>query len=199
MTGCTGAQRLPPGQRRWSGLEHAVILSSALDSLETERPKRGIGQHKDMEASRSTIIKGFLAREGPQTLHQLYAGVTTRFPEQFKGVSRTTFKAIYIKNLKTFKQITVKQVVDATVLKRLAEDPASRVMPDHKKAWLVTIDTETAIKQNSGEIDLNTHHSKIIKDIEKETTRSKAFWTGDSNKPHDWKAALEAVGRKTSL
>ncbi|KAJ2757526.1 hypothetical protein IWQ56_006242 [Coemansia nantahalensis] len=152
-----------------------------------------------MDATRSTIIKGFLAREGPQTSHQLYHALMTRFPDQFKGVTRAKFKTIYLKNLKSFGQISAKHVTDEAVLKRLAEDPASKVRPEDKKAWLLTIDNKVVHKHATENVRLDQHHSEILENIEKESALSRAFWEGDSNTPHDWRAALRAAGHKTSL
>ncbi|KAJ2783230.1 hypothetical protein H4R18_001831 [Coemansia javaensis] len=152
-----------------------------------------------MEASRSTLIKSFLAREGPHTIGQLYEALTTRFPQQFGSVSRTKFKAVYLKNMKEFGQIKVKPCRDDAVLAKLREDPTSRVTSMREVAWLVSVNEDVAAKHLSDDIDLSVSHKSIVEQVDRETTRSKDFWTGKTNKPHDWRAALKAAGHKTSL
>ncbi|KAJ1829532.1 hypothetical protein LPJ56_000294 [Coemansia sp. RSA 2599] len=152
-----------------------------------------------MEASRSTIIKSVLVREGPKTMNQLFEAVHKSFPEQFKGVSRHKFKRVYLKNLKQFKQIEVKPERDPEVLEKLRMDPESRVTGARKEAWLIRVPQSMIAKYESGEVDLNKSHKSIVETIEQERSKSKDFWTGNSNKPHDWRAVLEASGHKVNL
>ncbi|KAJ1827834.1 hypothetical protein LPJ73_005855, partial [Coemansia sp. RSA 2703] len=118
---------------------------------------------------------------------------------QFKAVSRHKFKRVYLKNLKEFKQITVKPLRDPEFIAKLREDPESRVSPTKKEAWVVTIAESLMEKYLSGEVDLNKSSAGIVDTIEKERSKSKDFWEGNSNTPHDWRAILEASGHKTSL
>ncbi|KAJ1931071.1 hypothetical protein FBU59_006839 [Linderina macrospora] len=152
-----------------------------------------------MEASRSTIIKSLLAREGPKTMNQLFVALHKGFPAEFKGLSRHKFKRVYLKNLKEFKHIKVKPVRDPETLVRLRTDPDSRVGVTDKDAWLISIDESLAVKYQTGQVDLAVDHKQILSRIETERSKSKDFWEGKTNTPHDWKAALEAAGHKTSL
>ncbi|KAJ1721475.1 hypothetical protein LPJ53_004010 [Coemansia erecta] len=152
-----------------------------------------------MEASRSTIIKSILAREGPKTINQLFLAAHKAYPEQFKAISRHKFKRVYLKNLKEFKQIIVKPLRDPELLAKLREDPESRVTGTRKEAWVVTISESLMQKYLSGEVDLSKSSTEIVETIEKERSKSKDFWEGNSNTPHDWRAILEASGHKTSL
>ncbi|KAJ2859392.1 hypothetical protein FB639_005788, partial [Coemansia asiatica] len=145
-----------------------------------------------MEASRSTIIKSILVREGPKTINQLFTAAHKSFPEQFKGVSRHKFKRVYLKNLKEFKHVEIKPVRDPEVLEKLRQDPESRVTAAKKEAWLVRISDSLITKYESGKVDLGTSHKNIIEKIEQERSKSKDFWAGSTNKPHDWRAVLEA-------
>ncbi|KAJ2381819.1 hypothetical protein H4S02_006047, partial [Coemansia sp. RSA 2611] len=72
-----------------------------------------------IEASRSTIIKSLLSREGPKTINQLYVALHQTFPDNFKGMSRHRFKRVYLKNLKEFKHIRVKVSRDPELLDKL--------------------------------------------------------------------------------
>ncbi|KAJ1954129.1 hypothetical protein EC988_002597 [Linderina pennispora] len=152
-----------------------------------------------MEASRSTIIKSLLAREGPKTMNQLFVALHKGFPQQFKGMSRHKFKRVYLRNLKEFSHIKVKPVRDPEVLQKLREDPDSRVGMTDKDAWLFSIDESLAAKYQSGQVDLAVDHNQILDLIGAERAKSRDFWEGNTNTPHDWKAALEAAGHKTSL
>ncbi|KAJ2345859.1 hypothetical protein IWW50_003193 [Coemansia erecta] len=152
-----------------------------------------------ISASVSTIIKSILARTGPQTQHKLFAMAHESFPNEFSGITRHKFKSIYIRNLKEFKQIVIKPCRDAEIIEKLAVDPDTRVRTGQKEAWMVAIPDNLATKYISGEVDLNTSHSKIVSTIEDERAKSKEFWQGETNQPHDWKAILEKAGHKTSL
>ncbi|KAJ1877480.1 hypothetical protein H4R99_007289 [Coemansia sp. RSA 1722] len=152
-----------------------------------------------MEASRSTIIKSILVREGPKTINQLFLAAHKSFPEQFKGVSRHKFKRVYLKNLKEFKHVEIKPVRDPEALEKLRQDPDSRVTIAKKEAWLVRISERLIAKYESGQVNLDTSHKDILKKIEQERSKSKDFWAGNTNKPHDWRAVLEASGHKVGL
>ncbi|KAI8324863.1 hypothetical protein GQ54DRAFT_41483 [Martensiomyces pterosporus] len=152
-----------------------------------------------MEASRSTIIKSLLAREGPKTMNQLFVALHKSFPEQFRGVSRHKFKRVYLRNLKEFQHIKVKPCRESELLEKLRADPESRVGHLDKVAWLIHIGDSLAPKYTSGSVDLNTSHKTILDRIETERAKSKDFWEGRSNTPHDWRAVLEAAGHKTTL
>ncbi|KAI7834986.1 hypothetical protein BX661DRAFT_168168 [Kickxella alabastrina] len=152
-----------------------------------------------MEASRSTLIKSLLAREGPKTINQLFTSVLKTFPSEFQGVSRHKFKRIYLRNLKEFKQVAVKPERDPDALAKLRLDPESRITATDKIAWMVQLADPLMNKYLSGEVDLTKNHNTILKTIDMERAKSKDFWEGKSNTPHDWRAVLEAAGQKTSI
>ncbi|KAJ2324602.1 hypothetical protein IWW51_003195 [Coemansia sp. RSA 2702] len=152
-----------------------------------------------IDASISTIIKTVLAQTGPQTRHQLFARVNKMFPQEFKNMSRHKFKSVYITNLKEFKQIREKPTRDPEVIEELAKDPDSRVKSGQTDVWVISMEDAAATKYTSGSVDLATSHNKIQKAIDRERTKSRDFWEGKSNTPHDWKAILESSGQKTSL
>ncbi|KAJ2879199.1 hypothetical protein IWW38_006163 [Coemansia aciculifera] len=151
------------------------------------------------EASRSTIIKSLLTREGPKTINQLYMALHTSYPDNFKGMSRHKFKRVYLKNLKEFKHIKVKVCRDPDVLEKLRNDPESRVSTTAKEAWMIEVEDSLARKYLSGDVDLGVNHKQILDKINSERTKSKDFWEGKTNVPHDWRAVLNAAGEKTSL
>ncbi|KAJ2743581.1 hypothetical protein GGI20_003641 [Coemansia sp. BCRC 34301] len=151
------------------------------------------------EASRSTIIKSLLSREGPKTINQLFMALHTSFPENFKGMSRHKFKRVYLKNLKEFKHIRIKVHRDPDLLERLRNDPESRVTATDKEAWMVEVEDSLARKYLTGEVDLSVNHKQILDKIHTERARSKDFWEGKTNVPHDWRAVLNAAGEKTGL
>ncbi|KAJ2905814.1 hypothetical protein GGI21_004122 [Coemansia aciculifera] len=151
------------------------------------------------EASRSTIIKSLLTREGPKTINQLYMALHTSYPDNFKGMSRHKFKRVYLKNLKEFKHIKVKVCRDPDVLEKLRNDPESRVSTTAKEAWMIEVEDSLARKYLSGDVDLGVNHKHILDKINSERTKSKDFWEGKTNVPHDWRAVLNAAGEKTSL
>ncbi|KAJ2163148.1 hypothetical protein GGF46_000077 [Coemansia sp. RSA 552] len=152
-----------------------------------------------MEASRSTIMKSILAREGPKTIQQLFVAVKKSFPEQFEEVSRHKFKNVYVKNLKGTQQIQVKPQRDPEALKKLYMDPDSRVTSGQKVAWVLRLNDNIAAKYQEGEISLDTSAKSIVERIDEERSKSKRFWEGATNTPHDWRAALKARGDKTHL
>ncbi|KAJ1736257.1 hypothetical protein LPJ61_000041 [Coemansia biformis] len=153
----------------------------------------------EMTASRSTIIKAYLAHEGPQTIRRLYEGVINRFPEQFAGVSRHKFKTIYLKNMRDFKQITMKLHRGEAPEGMSEKEFTKRAIAEKKGEWLVILDSKVAEMQLSGKVDLDVNHQSILDHIRNESAISKDFWEGRSNQPYDWRAVLEAAGRKTSL
>ncbi|KAJ1906084.1 hypothetical protein LPJ71_004389 [Coemansia sp. S17] len=151
------------------------------------------------EASRSTIIKSLLSREGPKTINQLYVALHNSFPDNFKGMSRHKFKRVYLKNLKEFKHIKIKVHREPELLERLRNDPESRISVTDKEAWMVEVADSLARKYLSGDVDLGVNHKEILDKINSERTKSKDFWEGKTNVPHDWRAVLKAAGEKTSL
>ncbi|KAJ1824061.1 hypothetical protein LPJ60_001050 [Coemansia sp. RSA 2675] len=152
-----------------------------------------------IEASRSTIIKSLLSREGPKTINQLYVALHQTFPDNFKGMSRHRFKRVYLKNLKEFKHIRVKVSRDPELLDKLRSDPESRVTASDKEAWLIEVAEPLAVKYLTGQVDLGVNHKDILEKINTERSKSKDFWEGKTNVPHDWRAVLKAAGNKTSL
>ncbi|KAJ2492889.1 hypothetical protein IWW37_001061 [Coemansia sp. RSA 2050] len=152
-----------------------------------------------IEASRSTIIKSLLSREGPKTINQLYVALHQTFPDNFKGMSRHRFKRVYLKNLKEFKQIRIKVCRDPELLEKLRNDPDSRVTASDKEAWLIEVAESLAVKYLAGQVDLGVNHKNILEKINTERSKSKDFWEGKTNVPHDWRAVLKAAGEKTSL
>ncbi|KAJ2063164.1 hypothetical protein GGI17_001900 [Coemansia sp. S146] len=151
------------------------------------------------EASRSTIIKSLLSREGPKTINQLYVALHNSFPDNFSGMSRHKFKRVYLKNLKEFKHIKIKVHRDPELLEKLRNDPDSRVTPTDKEAWMVEVADSLARKYLTGDVDLGVNHKEILDKINSERAKSKDFWEGKTNVPHDWRAVLKAAGEKTSL
>ncbi|PIA19141.1 hypothetical protein COEREDRAFT_5667 [Coemansia reversa NRRL 1564] len=152
-----------------------------------------------MEASRSTIIKSLLAREGSMVQRQLYKTLMTTFEDQFKGVSYTKFKDVYLKNLREFKQVDVKPCNDADLLKKIKANFATEFPsePTPKTIWIVSIKTSLAARYASGAIGENTDTKEIIQKVESERLRSKDFWQGKSNEPHDWKAIAKKFRSKS--
>ncbi|KAJ2799076.1 hypothetical protein H4R20_004577 [Coemansia guatemalensis] len=147
-----------------------------------------------MEASRSTIIKSLLAREGHMFQRQLYATVMSSFSQQFKGVSFTKFKDVYLKNLKEFEQISIKPCTDEDALNKLRasfkEKYPTQTFP--KTMWVVSIKPSLAARYSSGAIGSSTNTKELIKKVEEERMKSKDFWEGKSNTPHDWKAIAKS-------
>ncbi|KAJ2464537.1 hypothetical protein EV174_006796 [Coemansia sp. RSA 2320] len=123
----------------------------------------------------------------------------TSFPENFKGVSRHKFKRVYLRNLKEFKHIKIKVCRDPEILQKLRNDPESRVGPTDKDAWLIEIEDSLARKYLTGDVDLGVNHKDILSKITSERAKSKDFWEGKNNTPHDWRAVLNAAGHKTKL
>ncbi|KAJ2811504.1 hypothetical protein H4S07_002023 [Coemansia furcata] len=151
------------------------------------------------EASRSTIIKSLLSREGPKTINQLYVALHKSFPDNFQGMSRHKFKRVYLKNLKEFKHIKIKVHRDPDLLEKLRNDPESRVTLTDKEAWMIEVEDSLAKKYLTGDVDLGVSHKVILEKINTERAKSKDFWEGKTNVPHDWRAVLKAAGAKTSL
>ncbi|KAJ2084436.1 hypothetical protein H4R24_000066 [Coemansia sp. RSA 988] len=148
-----------------------------------------------MEASRSTIIKSMLAREGPMLKRHLYNTIMTTFPEQFKGVSYTRFKDVYVRNLKEFQQISERTSNDDNLLveklkAKFAAEYPSEAIP--KTEWILTIKPSLASRYSTGAIGATTNTKEIIAKVEKERLRSKDFWEGKSNTPHDWRAIVKS-------
>ncbi|KAJ2718369.1 hypothetical protein GGI07_005788 [Coemansia sp. Benny D115] len=151
-----------------------------------------------MEASRSTIIKTILARQGPKTAQQLFLAAKNGFPNEFGQVSRSKFKNVYLKNLKEFKHIVAKPVRDPELMKKLLEDPESRAAGNNN-VFVYKICENIAAKYMSGEVDLLKSSIKIVDAIDAEKAKSKDFWEGKTNTPHYWKSVLEAAGEKVKL
>ncbi|KAJ1995810.1 hypothetical protein GGI25_000314 [Coemansia spiralis] len=151
---------------------------------------------KGLDASRSTIIKSILAREGPKTLSQLYEALVETFPEQFGNISRNKFKRVYVKNLKEFKQIIVKPLRDPEALEALRKDPKSRVTSARREAWMVSVSEATASKFTAENSELDNNQAGILDKIESARLKSKGFWEGKTNTPYDWRSILKASGAK---
>ncbi|KAJ1778743.1 hypothetical protein LPJ77_000048 [Coemansia sp. RSA 2523] len=140
-----------------------------------------------------------MARMGPQTQHKLYSAALESFPNEFAGISRCKFKETYIRNLKEFKQVIVKPCCDPEVITAMAADPDTRVRPGQKTIWLASIPDQLAAKYVPGNPAMTTSNIEVLDAIDEERTKSKDFWTGETNKPHDWKAILKEAGKPTSL
>ncbi|KAJ2478014.1 hypothetical protein IWW47_006149 [Coemansia sp. RSA 2052] len=121
------------------------------------------------------------------------------FPDNFHGMSRHKFKRVYLKNLKEFKHIKIRVHRDPDLLERLRNDPESRVSPTDKEAWMIEVEDSLACKYLRGDVDLGVNHKQILDKIDVERSKSKDFWEGKTNVPHDWRAVLKAAGEKTSL
>ncbi|KAJ1917449.1 hypothetical protein H4219_003192 [Mycoemilia scoparia] len=160
---------------------------------------------KEMKAEINTLIKLTIKNHGPQTLRQLYHNLLRTFPTQCSELTYSQYKAKHIKNLKNFGHLIIKPERNQEVLKELAKNPVeTRVSASMKEAWMVrlhpSIEELYKAKEEAGHpVDPEKSYKTIVSKIEEERSKSKGFWEGKTNKPHDWKAALKAVGHPTSL
>ena len=97
---------------------------------------------------------------------------------------------------------------DPSVLEELSKNPLeTRITVNKKEAWQIRLSPELLEKYNengsiSGDerkVDLSKNHNSILSKIQEERRKSKMFWEGEADKPHDWRAALRASGHPTSL
>ncbi|KAJ1676805.1 hypothetical protein EV182_007464 [Spiromyces aspiralis] len=156
----------------------------------------------------STLIKATIGKHGPQTFRQLYTNLLRDYPSEAGELSYSQFKKKYLRNLKNFGHIIVKPIQDKELMQELAKNPLeTRVTVSSKEAWLVRLHPSFAKKYaqdeqegvTQGGVDLSKSHSEILAQIAQERHKSKIFWEGKSDEPHDWRAAVKKLGHPESL
>ncbi|PVU85647.1 hypothetical protein BB559_006900 [Furculomyces boomerangus] len=153
-----------------------------------------------MENPRSTLIKKLLAIRGPQTINSLFSVVHKEFPAEFEGVTKTALKKIYLKNLKNFGHVRARIVRDAEKVEEIKKNQENKINKDKKEAWVWTLEDHLKEKYINLPIDQARIPPKTILDsINTERQKSKDFWLGKTDEPHDWKQTLIDSNKKTSL
>ncbi|OLY83099.1 hypothetical protein AYI68_g2773 [Smittium mucronatum] len=176
-----------------------------------------------MENPRSVLIKKVLS-QGPLSIDNLVAKLYLDFPAEFDKVSKTKIKKVYLKNLKNFGHVRPIILRDAPTENVSTENSvASEANVEESNAvagkkgkkqkvkkaqgvgalkenWAWSLNSSLVEKYKNMNIEDARIPSGVILDrINKERLKSKDFWTGKTDLPHDWKDQLTKKGQKTSL
>ncbi|PVU95492.1 hypothetical protein BB561_001784 [Smittium simulii] len=155
-----------------------------------------------MENPRSSLIKKILS-EGPLPVHELYEALQQKFPQQFGSVTTSQLKRVYLTSLKNLKHIKPRRCIDPEIVARykssILNNSCNVKKQDTVWRWTLSDKLLQKYKDLSYEELTTTTAPMILKDIDMEKQKSIDFWKGRTTTPHDWKASLEKMGKKTHI
>ncbi|KAJ1903413.1 hypothetical protein LPJ81_003073, partial [Coemansia sp. IMI 209127] len=60
-----------------------------------------------------------------------------------------------------------------------------------KEAWMIHINENLEARYSVPDGNADPNHAEILERVDGERTKSKDFWEGKTNTPHDWKTILK--------